>query len=40
MHTFLSALLLTAAALIGIGPAFAGDEISVAEQRVFLDAHL
>lgn len=40
MHTFLSALLLTAAVLIGIGPASAGDEISVAEQRVFLDPHL
>ncbi|MBA4283950.1 MAG: hypothetical protein C0434_00255, partial [Xanthomonadaceae bacterium] len=40
MHQRLRILLLTAASMIGVVPAFAGDEISIAEQHVFLDNHL
>ena len=37
---FLRTLLLTAASIIGIGQTSAGDEISIAEQHVFLHQHL
>lgn len=40
MHQRLRILLLTAASMIGVVPAYAGDEISIAEQHVFLDNHL
>lgn len=40
MHTLLNALLLAAAVVVSASPAIAGDEISVAEQHVFLDHHL
>lgn len=40
MHKLLNIAFVAAAALVSIAPTFAGDEISVAEHRVFLDNHL
>ncbi len=40
MHKLLNALLIAATVVVSTSPALAGDEISVAEQHVFLDHHL